>query len=423
MRCFVAIVCAVALTGGVVWAGRETPVAQVNGALAALDGFAATYTAESSSGTSFTIRVRYRAPNKMRYDVEPLGVVTLFDGERYIYYDREQKRAIVMQAAEVQAELQKQHTNFAAVSWFGAGKSVDTGAMIHPNFVLGFSPQHMDIALEMSTKANAHSWVQDLERADDVARDGNAFTLSKPGSQGRIRLRVSAATGMLLRAEMGEVGDVVGTIELTEFSREAPDDTAFVFPVPSSVETRDHLGDPSLLQQLLVTSFRGTLDRVLTTATTKWDGLDQAQKGELRAACLASFHQVFAVGRDQTLAGIAKTLKSGSFAEQVKTAATDATNKGRFAADNPLLTGTALDDAWRDQIVSESTRAVLFDLMRAIDAQFVGPIREQAAEAVAGLSDDGRKEIARLVTEPILQAFTEMARPTVEKTIREILAS
>jgi outer membrane lipoprotein-sorting protein len=401
--------------------GQEKAPAQiVREALGKLDGFDATYKAESTCGKAYTIRARFLAPNKMRYDLEELGVMTLFDGDRYLYYDQKQERALIMKAARVQAELQQQFEAFEKISWFGGGVGARAGGDIYPNFILGFSPEHLDIALEMSTQSHTHSWVQGLANGENVVRDGNAYTFDQAGSGGLIRLRVGADSGVLLKAEMGDAGAAVGTIDLTDFSREAPPSAVFDFVVPSSVETRDNDGDPTLLQQLLVTSLRSSLDAVLEKARKDWTTFSQAQKQELREAVKAGFEQIFQLGEKQTNARVASSMEQGDFPTQVRAAMANEDNKSRFAKDHPELSGAALDDGWRTQVIQESSRAVLFDILRTVDTQFAAPIREQAFSLSAGLSETDREQLVRTVTDPIYEVFTNMTKPAVEKTLRDI---
>ncbi len=404
------------------FAVAQEPLVEVTAALETLDGFKAQYEAKSARGTTYTIIVRYSKPNKMRVDVDPLDVTTAFNGDTYTYFDRKSNRAILMHAVGVQAELRKQQGFFEEISWFSTGSASETaGTAVYPNFVLGLSPEHLDLALEMATTPHQHSWVQALAQADDVRRDGNAVTFTQPGSNGRVHLRVGTTSGLLLRAELRGEDEAIGTIELKEFKREVPPDSFFDFVVPSSVDVRDHDSDPLLLQQLLVTSFRGTLDTLLSTARKKWATLRARDKKELRHACLRSFEQIFELAQKQAREGVRASLFRGELPGRIRRAADDTAAKKSFAGDHPELTGAALDDAWKKQLINELTRDLLFEIMRGMDAQLVGPIRDQVMEKTAGLDDAQRKEIARFVTEPAHQAFTEMVRPTVQRAIREIL--
>ncbi|MDP8225530.1 MAG: hypothetical protein P9L99_19370 [Candidatus Lernaella stagnicola] len=420
-RSFVLLLATLLVTS-VAWAAETNPVDQVKTALAALDGFTASYKAESAGGTSFDIRVRFRSPNLMRVDIEPLNATTTFDGHTYVYFDRKQQRAIIMQATAVQGELAKQHAFFEGVSWFSpVGEKTGGATVIYPNVILRLDETHLDVALEMSTHPYRHSWVQDLADGRKMRRRGNAVEFEKAGSEGPIRVRVGTESGMLIGIEAGEPEDVVGTIKLVKFERTVPDATLFDTAVPSSANIRDHASDPSLMQQLLITSFRNTLGVLLGTSREKWATLSDVQKAELRETCLASFKQIFELAGDTMRENVHAAMMTGELPGKIRAAAGSQVAKTRFAGDHPELTGEALDDAWKKQVIDELSQELLIDMMRSMEGQLVGPIREQALEQTATMPEAQRKEIARLVTEPAHEAFTKLTGPVVKRAIREIL--
>ncbi|NLH48751.1 MAG: hypothetical protein GX444_09115 [Myxococcales bacterium] len=413
---------ALCLLGALPAAGEgPEPARRAREALTKLGGFDATYDAQSASGRSYTIHVRFQPPDKMRVDVEPLGILTLFDGNRYLYYDDEQKRAISFSIDAVQKELLDQERRLNAISWAGLPVPSATDEPIYPSFVLGLSPDNLDIAVEMAPQPNQHSWIREMTIADPIAVKGNQAEFPTRASRGRVRLTVDLQTGLLAKAEIGDPDDVVGTIRLKELKKGAPDGKAFVYVLPSTLEVRDQKSDPSLLQQLLVSAFRSHLDRLLDAAKAKWPTLTAAQKKELDQAVYAAFGHIFTLGQASAKQGVQQSLRGSQFNKMIQDALRNDEAKQKFTADHPELSDEALAAAWRKQVQAESAQAVLLEVVRAIDDQFVAPLRQQALDATAGMAEGPRKELLQSSTEPVFRAYLEMIRPIVEETVGDLL--
>lgn len=382
-------------------------------------GFEAVYDASSVGGQHYLIRVQYRRPDKMRLEVEPLNIVMVFDGRRYLYWDRGRDQAILMPAPDVHRELRRQQENWTQIAWLSKAKLREENA-VYPQCILGLSQDSLDVALEMSTSPNRHSWVREMSDASRFAVKGGEVTFNSAGEE-RIRLTVSLDTGLLTRVEVGDPQEIIGTLELREARFAAPADEVFEVSPLSTTNVRDQRSDPTLLQQLLITSLRGTLDTVLTTAKTKWPTLSTAEKLPLKRTMQQCFAQIFGLGRASIEEGLIRSLTAEPFVARVAAAAGDVEARQRFNADHPDLSGEDSEAAWKAQIEEESTRAAMLEIVRLVDEQFVEPVRRQALDATAGMSDADRRELVRYVTDPIHLAFAEIAEPVIRSHIREIL--
>jgi len=401
-------------------AGEVTRLAMQ--ALEKQEGFTAVYEASSVGGQHYTIRVSYRRPDHMRLAVDPLDIVMVFDGRRYLYWDRVRNQAIVLPAADVHRELRHQQEQWAQIAWLPKTRPPDESA-VYPQCILGLGADSLDVALEMSTRPHRHSWIREMSAAQRFAVNGPEVSFAAATGGERIRLTVNLDTGLLTRVEVGDPQEVVGTLELREYRSETPPADVFTVTPLSTTNVRDQRSDPTLLQQLLVTSLRGTLDSVLATAKTKWSDLGTAEKVQLKKAVQGCFAQIFQLGRPAIEEGLARSLAADPFVTKGTAAVRDAEARQRFAADHPELTDAALTAAWKTQVGEESARAALLEVVRVVDVQFVEPVRRQALDATAGLAESDRRELVRFVTDPIHLAFAEIAEPAIRRRIREILAA
>jgi hypothetical protein len=388
-------------------------------ALAKLPGFDATYVAESSSGKKFTIHVRCRRPDKMRVDVDPMNVTSLFDGARYVAFDRENSQALALTAAAMRDELRRIDAAARQVTW-AAAPATDYGEMIHPNLTIAVGADRLDVSLEMAMAAERHSWLIGLDQAAPVERRGDRAEFVDSRSGVPVRTTVNLTTGLLERLEL-HADDEVKTVVLQSVSLEAPAEDAFKLTLPPEAESRAAQSDPTLLQQLDAAAWTGHLQRILSTARGKWESLGAEEKDQLRRAGYEAFARIVGLGREAMTAGLQQSMRESQIAAKVIQAAKDPQAKAKFAADYKDLHGRALDAAWKKQVADEATRALVMDVLRSVDQRFAEPLRQQALEATAGMKDEPRRELIDAVTEPVLRAFGEIAKPVVEEGVRAAL--
>lgn len=407
-----------------VWAAIGEELARkVVERLDALPGFEAHYLAQAASGRKVDIVVYYAKPNRMRMDLESLGAITVFDGARYTYYDKERAKAVVMEAGEALTQLAAIQQLMAAIPWAGAGAAeASVPAVIFPRLNLELTPDNLDLSLEMATRPHRHSWVRALVESASVVQRGEDAVLNRDDGGRRIETTISLANGLLKSIVVSEAGDQFGSLKLQKVELKKPKDSLFQFTVPAGTQIRDQRDDPMLMQQLLVTTFRSSLDYVLAAAKKKWTSLSEMEKQALRRAVRQCFDRIFALSREATLKKIQQGITDESYAARLRRAFHNADARRRFAADHPTLTGAALDTAWRDQVVAESEHAILIDISQTIDQEIVAPIRQQVLDRTAGLDEEARKQLVLSVTEPIMQSFADMVDPTIRQTLQAVLA-
>jgi len=401
---------------------RTALVQKMVTALEKAPGFSATYKAASASGNEVTIRVLYARPNKMRMDLEPLGAVTLFDGKRYLYYDKERAKAVVLDAAEALKHLSILHQTMNGISWVEAETvaPADT-SRIYPSLNLDLNFEQLDLSLEISTKPHRHSWLRETANRHDAQVVGEHVILARGQVETLIKKRISLETGLLQSIELGPPDDVLGSLRLVDFQIRQVQDNEFAFAIPEGTQVRNQKEDPSLLQQLLMTSFRGSLDRTLNLAKAKWTTLTASQKQEMRKAIQKVFFDIFRLAEQSTLAHLSRTMDNPMFIEQVKQALNNQEARRRFIDDHPNLEQAEIEKAWRKQVLEETRQAIFFDISRSLDQEVVEPLRTQVLEETAGMNERARKELVLSATEPIHLAFREMVAPTITKKLDAIL--
>jgi hypothetical protein len=215
--------------------------------------------------------------------------------------------------------------------------------------------------------------------------------------------------------------DQLGAVRLQKVELKKPKDSIFQYALPADTQVRSQHDDPTLLQQLLVTTFRSSLDYVLAAAKKKWTGLAETDKQALRRAVRQCFDQIFAVSRETALKQLQQSITSEPFAGRVRQAYHNADARRRFATDHRDLAGAALDQAWREQVVAESESAILLEVLQTIDQEIAAPIRQQVLDRTAGMDADARKQLSLSVVEPILQAFREMVGPTIRQSLLSLI--
>ncbi len=415
------LVLLVLLPLGLVWATVGEDLARrVVERLDGLPGFEAHYLARAASGRTIAIDVFYATPNKMRMELAELGAVTLFDGARYTYYDKERARAVVMEGDETLRELAAIQRAMSSIPWAGGTTESRLGA-IYPRLNLLLKPDNLDLSLEMATKPHRHSWVRALADVAAPTVRGDVVSFTRPEQGRQVETTVSLANGLLKSIVVTDASEQLGSLRLQKVELRKPKDAVFQLTIPAGTAVRSQREDPSLMQQMLVTTFRSSLDYVLVAAKAKWNTLAETDKQVLRKAVRQCFDKIFGLTREQTLAQLRKDLSQTAQASRVRQAFRDANAKKRFAADHPELTGPALESAWRDQVVAESANAVLLELLQTVDQEIAVPIRRQVAEKLGGLDQDTRKAITLSVAEPIMQSFRDLVTPTVEQALRALL--
>jgi len=407
-----------------VWAASGEELARkVVERLDALSGFEAHYLAQAASGRKIEIVIYYTKPNRMRMDIPSLGAITVFDGARYTYYDKERAKAVVMEAGEALTQLAAIQQLMAAIPWVGAGQGeARVPGVIYPRLDLELKPDNLDLSLEMATRPHGHSWVRALAESANPVQRGEEVVLVREDETRRTETTVNLSSGLLKSMIVTDGGEVLGSLRLQKVELKKPKESLYQFALPEGTQIRNQRDDPMLLQQLLVTTFRSSLDYVLVVAKKKWTSLSEMEKQALRRAVRQCFDKIFALSRDATSKIIQQGITAESYAQRLRRAYQNADSRRRFATDHPDLAGAALDAAWREQVVIESERAILVDLSQTIDQEIVAPIRRQVIDHTAGLDEAARKQIVLSVTEPIMQAFHEMVGPTIRETLLSVLA-
>jgi hypothetical protein len=399
----------------------DSPAAIARAALAKLDGFDATYSATTPSGKTFTVRVRQRRPNKMRVDVEPLGLISLFDGRRYLYFERDTKRAIGMTVEDLQAEMRQQRRTLGAMSWFAAAAGrADADEAIYPSLTLGLAPERLDVALEMSSTPEQYSWLRSLAAATAPTRTGDQVAFDETAGKSTVRIAVNLADGLLERVAFVGGNDPAGALVRTSLQKGPPDSSDFDIAAVGG-EAAGKPSDRVLLQQALIAGCRGNLDRVLAVAKERWPAFTAEEKEELPRAVAKMFGQIFGLTLPQTRAGLAESLRHSELPAKVASALHDVTANAKFAADHPALKNEALAAAWKRQVVEETTRSVMYNLLHTANEQFVEPFRQQALDATGGMKDEPRRDLIAAVVQPIFRVFSELLQPTVVETLNEMV--
>ncbi|GEM_PF-7087994 len=387
-----------------------------------IDGFDATYEAVSASERKIIIRVRYRKPDKMRMDLDPLGAVMLFDGDRYLYYDAQRAQAIALDGREALRGLREVHRSLSEITWadiaaFGDGVE---GAL-HPSLNMELDFERLDISITMATRAHQHSWVNAVKEAKRISESGTKVILQDGENERDVRTTVDMETGLLDKIELKSAAEPKGALKLAKVEfRDVPVEE-FAFTIPADVQVRDQKDDPSLLQQLLISSFRGNFDRILWAARDKWGGLSDDDKGKLDRALHKVFTQIFTLAIDDTRRNIANSLHGERIVERVRGAYNDQDAKQRFADDQGELPAGELDKRWREQVVDETTRLLLVEIIKTVDQEVVEALRQQALERTTGMEDAARKELVRAVTEPVHRAFIDLIVPTIREELAKSL--
>lgn len=387
-----------------------------------IDGFDATYEAVSASERKIIIRVRYCKPDKMRMDLDPLGAVMLFDGDRYLYYDAQRAQAIALDGREALRGLREVHRCLSEITWadiadFGDG----TEGALYPSLNMELDFERLDISITMATRAHQHSWVNAVKDAQRIIESGTKVILQDGENERDVRTTINMETGMLDKIELKSAAEPKGALKLAKVEFRVMPAEEFAFNIPADVQVRDQKDDPSLLQQLLISSFRGNYDRILWAARDKWSGLSDDDKAKLDSALHQVFTQVFTLAIDDTRRNIAAGLHAPRIVERVRSAYNDQDAKQRFAADQGELPTGELDKRWRDQVVEETTRLLLVEIIKTVDQDVVEALRQQALERTAGMEDAARKELVRVVTEPVHRAFIDMIVPTIRAELAKNL--
>ena len=130
---------------------------------------------------------------------------------------------------------------------------------------------------------------------------------------------------------------------------------------------------------------------------------------------------MFSLAIDNTRRNIAHSLRAQRITERVKIAYQDQEAKKRFTADHAEKYGTELDALWRTQVVEETTRLLLVEIIKTVDQEVVEALRQQALERTAGMDETVRKELVRAVTQPIHKAFIDLVAPTIRHELSGIL--
>ncbi|HPM78919.1 MAG TPA: hypothetical protein PK961_17660 [bacterium] len=390
--------------------------------LAEIDGFDATYEAVSASERKIVIRVRYRRPDKMRMDLDPLGAVMLFDGDRYLYYDAQRAQAIALDGREALRGLREVHRSLSAITWaeladFGDGAE---GAL-YPSLNMELDFERLDISITMATRAHQHSWVNAVKEAERISDSGTKVILQNGENERDVRTTIDLETGLLDKIELKSAAEPKGALKLAKVEFRAVPEDEFAFTIPPAVQVRNQKDDPSLLQQLLISGFRGNFDRILWTARDKWSGLSDDDKAKLDRAMHQVFTQVFTLALDDTRRNIAAGLHGPRVVERVRGAYNDQEGKRRFAADQGELPADELDRRWRNQVVEETMRLLLVEIIKTVDQEVVEALRQQALERTAGMDDAARKDLVRAVTEPVHRAFIDLIVPTIRTELAKNL--
>jgi hypothetical protein len=287
--------------------------------------------------------------------------------------------------------------------------------------VLDLAAGRMDVALEMSPAPNQYSWLRALAAADAPAvADGKATFDPPSDAPTRPRVTVNLTTGLLERIELRNEQGPTGALYLKDLQAVAPADPEFLADLPS-LEALGKTSDPTLLQQALIAGCRGQLDRILPIARAKWPQLNDGEKDELRHAVGAVFERIFNLTIGAVRTGLAAQISQDPFAKNVRAAGANAAAKLRFAGDHPNLAGEALDAAWKKQVAEEAANAVLLDLSRTTDRQFVEAFRQQTLDATAAMKEADRKELIAAVVEPIFRVFADGIKPTIDAAVAELL--
>lgn len=423
MRRTLAITIFLLLIAGVILASDQAElVRRIIDVLAEQEGFDATYLAESASGREITIRILYAQPNRMKMSLTSLGAVTLFDGEKYLYYDKEREKAVVMEAKTALNHLAAVHRTLGEIPWVDRALADDlVPSVIYPRLMLDLNHERLDLSLEMSTQAHRHSWVRLLAAARSYKETYETVTINEVLLGHRREIAIDLQTGLLQSIVVKSGGEKLGSLHLKKLKREKPDDQAFVFNIPEGTEVRDQKQDPSLLQQLLVTGFRTDLEQILVVAKRKWASLNEQEKQALRKAVHGAFVRVFSLSEDAVLQQMRKSLRDQRFINEIRQAYRNEEKRREFAADHPDMEAEEFETAWRKQIISEAEYMILSDIMKTIDREIVQPIRAQAWERTIGMDENDRKQLVLSITEPILQSFREMVSPTIQGSLREVL--